>query len=359
MSARGPVARRSLRIGLSALSAATALAAGELFARSCAPSPAPPVRLAQFAEVVEEQHHVAFREVFVSDHELFWRLAPDVRLPDDSFPLFGRISNARGLREEHELASKKTGEVRLLFAGDSCTFGYRLAREKALPELCERLLASRFPETNIQCINSGVPGYSLFQTWRFLETEGWSYEPDLVVLQSGWNESAPWDGLGDIEHHARSRARLPPSGLRWSRLAGILWATLHKDETDSPSPEIPRRPRLSVEEFRALLEDIRASADSRGIALLPFVAACRANLDPSRIRTPYQEALAEFAPRLAAPGRTLPALFDAVPVLRRMAREHETSELFFDGIHPTVLANERMSELLVQELLPWLEERTN
>ncbi|MAB79006.1 MAG: hypothetical protein CMJ89_06580 [Planctomycetes bacterium] len=177
----------------------------------------PNVRLKQFVEVVENKHEVSFEEVFQWDPECSWRLAPDLVLPDDSWPLFGRIAHARGLREEHDIPLRKPeGETRVLSVGDSWTFGYLVAHDEAIPHLVEEELRKRRSGNRIECLNAGVPGYSLFQGWRFLENEGFDYEPDLIVLNFGWNSQTPWDGLGDEAHLREYRAGRPPSALRWS-----------------------------------------------------------------------------------------------------------------------------------------------
>jgi lysophospholipase L1-like esterase len=353
--------RRGRRILVASASLLAALAAAELLARALAEPPEPGVRLEEFARVVEEQHKVDFEQVFAADPELFWRLAPDVVLPETARPLFGRISNRRGLREAREIGAKAPDELRVLFVGDSCTFGYRLALEEALPQRVEAELAQALPEAHVVCVNAGVPGYTLFQGWRFLELEGWAYEPDLVVLQFGWNESAPWDAAGDLERHAERLAALPPPALRWSTLARVLARRLAPAPTPEAGAEAAKRPRLTPEEFRATLEAVRSAAAARGVPLLAFVAAARANLEPGAPRTEYQRALLELgeeAPASPLPstlGSSLPGAFDALPVLRRLARGRSPRELFLDGVHPTAETNARLAAALAERLRAWVE----
>jgi hypothetical protein len=40
-------------------------------------------------------------------------------------------------------------------------------------------LRERHSSTAIECIDAGVPGYSIFQGWRFLESRGFAFDPDL------------------------------------------------------------------------------------------------------------------------------------------------------------------------------------
>jgi hypothetical protein len=180
-------------MGLAATATGLGLGAAEILSRVLAPE-RPLVRLEQFTRIVEDRHKFHFEDIFQSDPDLFWRLAPGIRLPDDAWPMFGLISNQQGVREDHEIPSAKNDdEIRILFLGDSCTFGYRLAFEDTYVQRTEALLREKFPGISIDCINAGVPGYTLFQGWRLLETRGLRFQPDLVVLSFGWNEIAdPW-----------------------------------------------------------------------------------------------------------------------------------------------------------------------
>ena len=152
----------------------------------------------QFSELVEAEHRFQPDRVFEADDELFWRLAPNVTLPPDARPLFGIVSNAQGLRADHIIDPKPSDRVRILFVGDSCTFGYRVAHDETFVATAQRRLRAASATVEVECINAGVPGYSLFQGWRFLETRAPLLEPDLVVLNFGWNSPATWDGIGDL-----------------------------------------------------------------------------------------------------------------------------------------------------------------
>ncbi len=321
------------------------------------------VRLQQFAKVVEGKHEVTFAEVFEWDPERFWRLVPNVSLPEDAWPLFGRISNDRGLREARDLPLEKpAGETRVLFVGDSCIFGYQVAYDESIPELVETNLKQERRGQKIECINAGVPGYSLFQGWRYLETEGFDFDPDLVVVNFGWNASTPWDGVGDAEQLEIIRAGRPPAWLGWSRASEIVFEGLAQKRFARPKkredgkPNI--RPRLSPDEFGQVLEAIHAATQKRGVGLMILVPAMKMNLEGQRmVRTLYQAKQFEFAGRFVEGAKDAPGLIDGVRILRSFQKQNPKVEIFSDGVHTTAAANVRLAERISGRINAWLQAR--
>ena len=117
--------------------------------------------------------------IFMPDPDRGWALRPG------STDLWGGVPitiNAEGLRGPSRGHPKPPGTYRVLFLGDSVTFGYRIARdEETFPAVVERRLAERW-QAPVEAINAGVGGYSPWQERLFLADEGLRYEPDLVVL---------------------------------------------------------------------------------------------------------------------------------------------------------------------------------
>jgi lysophospholipase L1-like esterase len=342
-------------VGVAVAATVAALLLAEVGARILLPRSSR-LRLEQFTDIVSERHRIDFADVFVDDDETIWRLAPDVRLADDAWPLPGLISNRQGVREDHEIEeAKPEREVRILFLGDSSTFGYGLAFDETYVEQTERLLASAVSSQDVECINAGVPGYTLFQGWRWLETRGFDLQPDLVVLSFGWNEIAEWDGISDLQHYEEVLASRPPGPLAASRLARLLWQA--SGNGDRPSAA-GRRPRLVPHEFRQILERVDQSCRRRGVDWLLLVWPSTENLDRQR-PTPLQEEQYRFAAEHAFGPRGGPALVDGVEAMRAMARRHPVSDLYQDPIHPTALANRGVAEAVARAIVPWLRERSS
>jgi lysophospholipase L1-like esterase len=345
------------RILVALASLALALVAAELVARR-QPADSAPIRLEQFTSVVQKKHKLSFDDIFVGDPELFWRLRPSVVLPADARPLFGRISNGQGFRKERETAlAKPPGSVRVLFLGDSCTFGYLLDCKESVAETVERELAAAKPGLAVECLNAGVPGFTLWQCLRLLELHGLAFQPDLVVVQSGWNEGTPWDGSSDIEQSERLRAARAPAGLAWSGLGRLLWRATHPAPPAPTLAKADKRPRLTEAEFRDVLARFRAVVEAAGADLLVLVAPCAQNLESAKVRTEYQIEQYAFAKELTLGAGGPAALVDGPAIVTRLAREVPAEKLFLDDVHTSALANERMARVVAERIQAWLAAR--
>ena len=345
------------RLALVVGSVVLAFFIGELLFRALAPSGGT-IRFQQRQDNSKRFGRPTIASVIEDDPELFWRLVPDQRRPEQGGWARGVISNGEGLREDHEIPfTKDAREIRLLFVGDSCTFGSGLLHHEGFVEKVELSLRSRFPESRVECINAGVPGYSLFQGWRFLETKGFRLLPDLVVLTFGWNDQARWDGIGDLEHYEALKASRPIAPLRWSRLARFLWAALHSKQ--KPLSVSAGRPRLTPEEFRSLLAKIQEATRQKDVELLLLVWPGRLNVEgaPSpEFRTSMQREFHEYGAGEMefGPGRSAGCV-DLVPVVQRMTRTHKVSEIFLDHVHATSQANQEIANAIVDKVAPWFE----
>ncbi|MDT8391022.1 MAG: GDSL-type esterase/lipase family protein [Lentisphaeria bacterium] len=293
-----------------------------------------------------------------NDHELFWRLVPNKRLPDDSWPFFGVISNEQSLREDHEIPlAKPVGETRILFLGDSCTFGYGVPHHAAFVQVAEAALQDISPGP-VECINAGVPGYTLFQGYRYLGTEGLRYQPDLVVLNFGWNDNGIWDPLGDIEHYARMKKMQPPGPLRKSGLCRLMWSIVNRPAP--PDPGQKKRPRLLPGEFRETLGKIHSLLEEQRIPLLVLVWPMRLNTQPDippEGRTALQIEMMSFGqahPFLPSP--PVSGMLDLVPLGQALVREHGPEAIYFDHGHVKPMAHQAIGEAIAEHLSPWISE---
>lgn len=293
-----------------------------------------------------------------NDPELFWRLVPNTQLSDDLWPFFGVIANGQGLREDHEISRQKPpGELRLLFLGDSCTFGYGVAHDQAFVQVAESALRDMSPGP-VECINAGVPGYTLFQGYRYLVTEGLRYQPDLVVLNFGWNDNGMWDQFGDREHDQLMKKAQPRGALRHSRLCRLLWSVTNRPE--APDSGRAKRPRLLPGEFREILAEIHSLLDERHIPLLILVWPMRVNSEPAtpaNARTSLQMEMMGFGqahPVSASP--PVGGVLDLVPLGRELVREHGVQAIYFDHGHVTPIAHQAIAQAIAEHLSPWIKK---
>ncbi len=343
-----------IRAVLVAASATLVFVLGEVALRLLS-TPEPSIRFQQRQENSRRIQRLDIASVIENDPELFWRLAPGRRMGAGEGWARGVISNRQSLREDHEIPRPRpAGETRILFLGDSCTFGTGLLHHQGFVDRVEQRLAARHGGA-VECINAGVPGYTLFQGWRFLETLGFGFEPDLVVLTFGWNDRSEWDALGDRKHFEALRATRPPAGLRWSRIAALAFSALGARRV--PEPEEAGRPRVLPEEFRSLLGEVHAAARQRGVDLLLLVWPGRFNVDPapSGARTAYQMALYQYGTRELRFGPDgANGHLDLVALVQRLRTRHPPEELFLDHVHGTVLTNDAIAAAIADKIGPWL-----
>lgn len=360
------------RITLSAVVSLLMLLLAELVLQLAVPEPVT-IRFAQDIDELSGMQLVSFAGVLVNDPDRFWRLSPGTTLPENGGPFFGVIANGQGFREDHAIdAVKGDNELRILFLGDSCTFGFGVGQSETFVERCEQRLAKGRPGQAIECINGGVPGYTIYQGWSVLASWGDRLQADVVVVCFGFNDRATWDGLGDLEH-----ARATPAGpLRHSRLARLLWPPPQSKSTGN-------RARVTPREYRGLLMRLQERVQQLGARLVlvswcerfqitdarddPHTAA-EAESDTMRQaaldwwdstisrearreeRTPWQFELYKYAKRHDVP------LVDLVPRVQEWADEADKAPLFLDIVHATPEAHSRIAEVISRTLDPVLDE---
>lgn len=349
-----PPARRKGRWLLAAAALAVSLLAAEWACRIACP-PAPSLRFKQDVKELQGIQLPQLVSVIRNDPDLFWRLAPHRTLPPESRPFFGVISNGQGLREDHDIEIPKPPlEFRILFLGDSCTFGYGLEiKDGFVDQIEKKLRAEASPGWTVECINAGVPGYSLFQGLRFLETEGLRYQPDLVVVSFGWNDDSLWDNMSDEEHWRRGQALRPPGFLDRSALCRALWRAAKARSVASGAPAAPR-PRVLPREFRALLDRTLETTRRGNTELLvlswPIRALCEPGRDPA-LRSPLQMEMHGFSRDRKV------LLLDLVPAFQEAAKTQPLSDLFFDVGHATPIGNALVADAFTRNVRPWVKQK--
>ena len=116
--------------------------------------------------------------IFMRDEALGWRLRPNTIGTWGGVPV--KI-NAKGLRGPEVAYTKPADTFRILYLGDSVTFGFLLFHdEETFPYQVEMVLEERLNQENVETVNAGVGGYSPWQHYRYLAGEGLRYAPDLV-----------------------------------------------------------------------------------------------------------------------------------------------------------------------------------
>jgi lysophospholipase L1-like esterase len=101
-------------------------------------------------------------------------------------------TNSKGWKDMEHRFEKPEGVVRILFLGDSVTWGIVMP-EDLYTRLVERMLKEK-GFSNIEVISIGVGGWGTDQSLEALKVEGIKYKPDIVVYQFTVND------LGDNLH---------------------------------------------------------------------------------------------------------------------------------------------------------------
>jgi hypothetical protein len=130
--------------------------------------------------------------VFIRDDTLGWRLRPDA---DDYYAGARYTINSKGLRSPHSEYLKPSGTKRILQIGDSATIGNGLPYEGTSAHIMEEAFKDKVSRFSVQVINAACDGYSPWQEYEFLKSEGLKYDPDIVTLGFVLNDVAGKFGL--------------------------------------------------------------------------------------------------------------------------------------------------------------------
>lgn len=270
--------------------------------------------------------------LYVPDAELFFRLTPDLDVPETANPrIFDLRTDSRGLRSAEVSLPKPPGTYRVLAVGDSCTFGSGAGQADTWPAQLERDLSRARGDLRFEVLNAGVPGFTSYQALRYLELEGFDLDPDAVAFTTAVNDASPATAggkrrfgggimLSDREYAGalRSNRRLGITRLLWR--AGLLGS-------GAAAPGAGKR-RVSPDEYGRNLEAFAAESRRRGI--LPVIVAwpLRSQAAEPAADTEIERTLALYQRRAAQAARVEGAVFvDLVSGLRgRQA-------LFIDAVH--------------------------
>lgn len=90
--------------------------------------------------------------------------------------------NSLGLRDTQISQEKPPNTIRLLFLGDSFTYGTGVNLERSFVKKVESNLNENFTSQNFQAINTGVSAYTTINEYLYLKTKGINLSPDIVLV---------------------------------------------------------------------------------------------------------------------------------------------------------------------------------
>jgi len=123
-------------------------------------------------------------------------------------------TNSLGYRDREHTLARRPGVRRLVCLGDSFTWGVGVLFDDTWPPRLERLLAARRGE-EWEAVSLAERGLNAVQQASHLESEGLTYEPDVVVLAWVLNDSEDTDAAeARRAEDWLGESRQPPSAPR-------------------------------------------------------------------------------------------------------------------------------------------------
>ncbi len=103
-------------------------------------------------------------------------------LPNSKAKIKGKdyIINAFGFRDK-KYRIRKANQKRILFIGDSVTYGWRVSLEETYHKRLEKLLSDRGYDVDV--MGMGIPGYNIVQEYHLIKESALDFHPDILVLQ--------------------------------------------------------------------------------------------------------------------------------------------------------------------------------
>ena len=299
--------------------------------------------------------------IFSTDPELGWKLTSGAR---DEYAGIRIEVNAKGLRGPELDYARRPDGLRILWLGDSVTFGHGIEAVEALfPWRVGALLSERL-DRPLETVDAGVGGYAPWQERVWLEREGWRYQPDLVVVAfvlndltepfalarrgrrlSGWQLSNAarsrldrWlstSALANLLREGRARLRFGRDVQRGAAAVGTHQVKRLVADPDAPTWE--ENWRATERDLAGIFASARAQGVPVALALLPYAF----QVDAPEPQPAVQRRLAAFAERESVP------VLDLLPAL---AADSE-AQAFLDSCHLSAAGHALVAEALASFLV--------
>jgi lysophospholipase L1-like esterase len=119
-------------------------------------------------------------------------------------------TNSLGLRSANVSPGRAPDSLRLAILGASTVMGaYAKDNDKTLAGFLEKKLSAEWPGRQVEVINAGIAGYTLYDQQKMLETVVAPLAPDRVLVYPGFNDFADYCGAPMPAKAAFSRKGLP------------------------------------------------------------------------------------------------------------------------------------------------------
>jgi len=322
-------------------------------------------------------HKGAFRHIHMRDNDLFWKGRPNTKWTGRVGRDIPAEMNSHGFRQREFSMTKPASTFRIVCLGDSRTFGLGVWEEETYPRQLERLLhARRREDRDVQVLNLGIMGYTMFQGWISLNIHVPQMQPDVVTFAFGFNDMLPAEHPDSVfyENGHGWLGRLKQF-LRKSKLFVIyekLVLRMTREVTKKPEPHILRSEEEMVEEVgyvqiggELVIENRRVDKAEHAELVLKAIAFCKkrgivpvmisipqASLKPPYIRTPaYHQAVVSICKEhQAAVVDLFPAFAEFVQSGEEETRPDRVRMLLSGVCHPTARGNSLIAEEIARQL---------
>jgi len=301
--------------------------------------------------------------IFLPDEKLGWRFCPGVK---DSWGGVPVTINNKGLRGPEVSYDRTPSVPRILYLGDSVTFGYQLeSYRQSFPYRIEELLESR-GEGPVETVNAGVGGYSPWQHHVYLASEGKRYRPDLVVVSLVLNDVTEkmslvrfgGDSIGwQLAHSANTAGGWLARKLAIYRLAGQVYRRVRfgadpyqgavarevrfvRDLVEKPeSPRVQKAWDITLQNLARLTRYCQDNQLPVVLVVFPYTFQFS---HPDRPAVP-QQILQSFAEEAEVP------LLDLLPAMEEYCASHDCTppDLFLDANHLSPRGGQAVAEMIV------------
>lgn len=138
-----------------------------------------------------------------------------------------------------EFSNKEKNELRILFLGDSFTFGVGAPEGKTVAEQVSKFLEKDFPKNKISVINGGIPGGDIVSEVEFFHRRLNVYNPDIIFYFLNTSDISDISSKGGFERFQRKSGELSFVETLWknSHLFRAIMKTAFKWNWDLKSPD--------------------------------------------------------------------------------------------------------------------------
>jgi len=299
--------------------------------------------------------------LFVEDPELGWRMKPNA---EGEWGEVRVATNAHGFRGPDLAHAKPPGVVRVLFLGDSVTFGYGIERtEDVFPFRAGREWASTLG-VEVEIVDAAIGGYSPWQERILLEREGLRYAPDLLVVgfvlndvtekltlvrfggsERGWQLAQTAQGALDRWLSASALATWLREGFSVLRFGSDVRLGAVAEETRAVRQMSEEMEQVIEAAWSITLENLAGildTASARRIPALIVVFPYAFQLDGDPAHQTAQRRLERFAAERGTP------LLDLLP---DFLRDEDPSRLMLDASHLSVEGHALVGTLIAEYAL--------